>query len=152
MDKRLLCKPITLLLVSIIDAVLHDFHVRIREFTNEGVQNVAASSLESIRRMKKKEKLEKLIDTANEHSLLEPKGSEFYSRLHTLRTLRNRIHIQNIYNTPPPNEFDAFNEERKADAEKAVEKTLRIMARKYERKHRYVPPFKLPWDTHFPND
>jgi hypothetical protein len=90
-DKRLLCKPIVLLLVSIIDAVLHDFHTRVRDFTKEGVQNLAASSIERIRRMKKKEQFEKYIDSANEYGLLEPKGSAFYTQLHELRKLRNRI-------------------------------------------------------------
>jgi hypothetical protein len=41
--KRLLCKPIILLLVSIIEAVLYDLHDRIRFFTIEGVKNIPVS-------------------------------------------------------------------------------------------------------------
>ena len=37
-EQMLLCKPIILLLVSIIEAVLHDFHVRMRDYTIEGVE------------------------------------------------------------------------------------------------------------------
>src|SRR4051812_35890599 len=85
LDRRLLCKPIVLLLVSIIDAVLHDFHIRIRDFRNEGVQNLAWSSINRIRRMKKKDNLEKHIDSADEHNMLEPNRSVFYKQLHQLR-------------------------------------------------------------------
>jgi hypothetical protein len=149
-DKRLLCKPIILLLVSIVDAVLYDLHIRIREFRRESVQHIIASSLDRIRRMKNKDNFEKYIDSADEHSLLEPKGNALYNQLHELRKLRNRIHIQNKYNHKPANEYEAFTEEQKLSAEKAVEKTLRIMAEKYERKHDYVGEFNLPWDTHCP--
>jgi hypothetical protein len=38
--KRLLCKPIILKLVSIIKAILHDFHNRIKLFTIEDVTNI----------------------------------------------------------------------------------------------------------------
>jgi len=36
-EKRLLCKPIVVLLVSLIDAVFYDLHTRIKTFTREGV-------------------------------------------------------------------------------------------------------------------
>ena len=34
-NKRLLCKPIIIIVVSIIEAVLHDFHFRIQRHTFE---------------------------------------------------------------------------------------------------------------------
>jgi hypothetical protein len=48
-EKRLLCKPITVLLVTIIEAVLHDFHFRIVSYTREAVHGVAVSVLEYVR-------------------------------------------------------------------------------------------------------
>jgi hypothetical protein len=150
-ERRLLCKPIIVMLVSIIDAVLYDLHARIREFTREDIRNVIASSVERIRRMKKMDKLEKYIKSANEHGLLEPAGNHFYSQLDELRKLRNRVHIQNRWRHLPLDEYNAFDESKKLKAEKAVEKTLRIMARKFERKHDYVAEFVLPWEPHYPD-
>ena len=51
-EKRLLCKPIVVLLVSLIDAVFYDLHTRIKTFTREGVENIIASSIEYIRTSK----------------------------------------------------------------------------------------------------
>ncbi len=149
--KRLLCKPIILLLVSIIDAALYDLHTRIREFTNEGVQNVVASSANYIRGLKNMDKFEKCIASARKHALLDPPESVLYAELDDLRRLRNRIHIQNTKNDFERDEYDAFSDDRKILAERVLEKTLRTMADKYPRKHNYVNEFKLPWDTYFPS-
>ena len=148
-EKRLLCKPIILLLVSIIDAALYDLHTRIKKFTAEGVRHVLKSSVITIRALKKMDTLEKHIKSLNEHGLIEPRGGSIYTELDELRKLRNRIHIQNTKNHLPRNEYDAFTEERKLQAEKAVEKTLRIMAKKYTRKFDLVNKFTLPWNAHF---
>lgn len=149
-NKRLLCKPITLLLVSIIDAVLYDLHYRIRTFTREGVRNVIESSAKYIRGLKKMDQFEKCIKSAEEHGLLEVKGSALYKQLDELRRLRNRVHIQNKNKDFEADEYDAFNEIRQIFAEKAVENTLRIMAVKYERNLDYIKEFKLLWETYYP--
>jgi hypothetical protein len=151
-NKRLLCKPIVISLVSIIDAVLYDLHYRIREFKNEGVRNILNRSRDDIRNVKKMERLEATIVSARKHGLIEPAGDAFYDTLQALRELRNRVHIQNIKRHFPPNEGDAFTEARKLDAEKSVEKTLKIMARKYARDHDFVAAFQLPWNAHYPNE
>ena len=110
-NKRLLCKPITILLVStIIDAVLYDLHYRIRTFTREGVRNVIASSVKYIRGLKKWINLRKCIKSAEEHGLLEVRGSALYKQLDELRRLRNRIqYIQNKNKDFEPDEYDVFN-------------------------------------------
>jgi hypothetical protein len=48
-DKRLLCKPIILIIVSIIEAILHDLHFRIRNNTFEGVRNIAETVADYVR-------------------------------------------------------------------------------------------------------
>ena len=88
------------------------------------------------------------IKSAEEHGLLEVKGSALYKQLDELRRLRNRIHIQNK-NKDFANEQNAFNWNRKLLAEKVLENTLRIMAVKYERDHDYVE--ELPWETYNPS-
>jgi hypothetical protein len=149
-ERRLLCKPIIVLLVSLIDAVFYDLHQRIKTFTTEGVENIIASSIEYIRTRKKMDDLEKYIASAKKHGLIEPPNDTFYDNLDELRKLRNRVHIQNTKQYPPRNEYDAFSSEKKLLAEKAVEKTFRAMAKKYGRKLDYVDNFDLPWDAHFP--
>jgi hypothetical protein len=149
-QKRLLCKPITLLLVSIIDAVLYDLHWKINTFTKEGVKSILKSSIEYIRTLKTMDALEKFIASAKKHSLLAPGDNVLYVDLDALRRLRNRIHIQNTKKDFEPNEVDAFSPSRKVLAEKAVEKTLRAMAEKYARDTNFVGDFTLPWEAHFP--
>lgn len=151
-EKRLLCKPIIVLLVSIVDAVLYDFHTRIRYFTNEGVQNVAESSLKAIREMKGIDKLDKYIRTAENHTLFGPKNSVLYTELDDLRKLRNRIHIQNTKKEFELDEYKAFNDGRKQLAERVLEEILQTMSDKYSRKHNYVRDFELPWDSYFTNE
>jgi hypothetical protein len=146
----LLCKPVVILLVSLIDAVFYDLHTRIKTFTGEGVGKIIASSIAYIRTQKKLDDFGKYIASAKKHGLIEPPNDKLYDDLDELRKLRNRIHIQNTKNYPPRNEFDAFTEDKKLLAEKAVEKTLRIMANKYARKLDYVDNFNLPWVPHFP--
>jgi hypothetical protein len=147
-EKRLLCKPIVVMLVALIDAVFYDLHKRIKTFTREGVENIIASSIEYIRTRKKMDDLEKYI--AKKHGLIEPSNDKLYDDLDELRKLRNRIHIQNTKDYPPRNEYDAFTSDKKLLAEKAVEKTFRVMATKYARKLDYVENFNLPWEPHFP--
>jgi hypothetical protein len=79
----LLCKPIILLLVSIIEAVLHDLHRRIKTFTIEGVQNLATSAGDYIR-LKKIDEFEKYIASAKKHDLFNLADSGFYQQLDEL--------------------------------------------------------------------
>ena len=47
-QRQLLRKPMIIALVSITEAVLHDFHKRIQTFTLEGVQNVALNVIDYV--------------------------------------------------------------------------------------------------------
>jgi hypothetical protein len=94
-EKALLCKPIVILLVSLLDAVFYDLHTRIKTFTREGVENVIASSIAYIRTQKKLDDFGKYIASAKKHGLIEPPDDKLYGDLDELRQLRNRVHIQN---------------------------------------------------------
>lgn len=59
--RRLLCKPIILIIVSVLEAVLHDFHNRIKLFTAEGIKNLAEDVIAAIR-SKKMDKFEHYIE------------------------------------------------------------------------------------------
>lgn len=150
-DKGLLNKPITLILVSIIEAVLQDFHGRIVGFTSEGVQSLASTVIAYIRG-KDIDEFSQIIDSAKKHDLLNSKNPDFYDKLHLLRRIRNRFHIQNTKHDLEKNESDVFTSERKILAEQLLEQTLKIMAEKYTRQgfnvQGHVSDFVLPWAEH----
>jgi hypothetical protein len=152
--KNLLCKPIIILLVSIIEAVLHDFHSRIRWLTYEGIANLSHEVIEYIRG-KKIDELEKYIVSARKHDLFDRQDGAFYDLLDELRRLRNRVHIQNIKGDFAPDDYNAFNDFRKRQAERGLELTMKTMAAKYPRPehvHGHVANFNLPWPPHFQDE
>ncbi len=149
--QKLLCKPITILLISIIEAFLYDLHFRGRTFTSEGVANVARSWFEALRGSNVDE-FARLIDRAKNHKLLGDVGDEFYSSLHELRKLRNRVHIQNEKNDLDVDDVLAFTPARKVAAEEALEKVAKYLAAHYPRPEHvqgHVADFKLPWREHY---
>jgi hypothetical protein len=46
----LLCKPITITLASIVEALLHDLFFRMKSFTTEGVNNIAEKVLSDVQK------------------------------------------------------------------------------------------------------
>ncbi len=149
-EQQLLRKPIILTLVSITEAILHDFHFRIRNFTIEGVRNLSEEVLDYVRG-KRLDELEKYISSARKHNFFDLAYMNFYDVLDELRKLRNRIHIQNSKNHFEPNETDAFNELRKIQAEKVLEIVMKTMAKKYSRGDNLhcVEDFELPWKERY---
>jgi hypothetical protein len=150
--RRLLCKPIILILVSIIEAILHDFHDRIQNTKREHIANVTKAVANYVRG-KKIDELEKYIASAKKHKFFGLEDTNFYDRLQELRKIRNRIHIQNISNPLETDERGAFNEKRKKIAERVLEKTMKTMAEKFPRakQYNYVRDFSLPWNPYFAN-
>jgi hypothetical protein len=130
------------------EAILHDFHGRIKYYTREGVQNLAESVIAYVR-SKQIDRLERYIASAKKHNLFDMADNRFYDLLEELRKLRNRVHIQNEKNDFEPDERLAFSEARMRLAERVLEKLIRTMAQKYPRQHNHVRDFKLPWDPHF---
>ena len=149
-EQALLRKPIILTLVSIIEAVLHDFHFRIRCYTVEGVRNLPIEVLDYVRG-KKLDELEKYISSARKHDFFGLAYINFYDVLDELRKLRNRIHIQNSKNHFEPDETNAFSEQRKIQAEKVLEIVTKTMAKKYSRGDNLhcVEDFEFPWKEYY---
>lgn len=144
-----LLKPIIVLNVSIIEAVLHDFHLRIKENTVEGVHSLQQSVLDFIRG-KHIDRFEKYIDQAQKHDFFQLSHTSFYKKLHTLRKIRNRVHIQNTEAYTPVNERDVFTKSVKELSEVLLERTLKTMSEKHYRSgiENYVGEFVLPWKAH----
>jgi hypothetical protein len=148
-----MCKPIILLIATIGEAVLYDFHLRVQTFTSEGVKNVAKNVVDCIRG-KRIDEFQKYIASAKKHELLEGRDSDIYETLEQLRKLRNRIHIQNTKGDFEPHDRDTFTMDRQRAAEKTLEKVIKVMATKYlrpEHNQGFVAGFRLPWDEHDPS-
>jgi hypothetical protein len=144
-DRQLLCKPITIILISIIEAALQDFHFRCSKFTWEKVTNLA-DGVASIIRGKKLSKLSHYIQSAKKHGLFGEIDGEFYDTLELLSKLRNRVHIQNENNDLEPDEWNAFTPQRLA--ERSLEQVIKILAAKYPRPEHiagFVRDFDCPW-------
>lgn len=149
-EHAFLLKPIIILNASIIEAVLHDFHARIKQNILEGVPSLAQDVIDYVR-SKKIDEFEKYINQAQKHDFFDLSHTNYYKKLHTLRELRNRIHIQNTKAYKPKDEEGVFTESAKILSEKLLEITLKTMSRKHPRVgvKNYIGEFALPWEPHF---
>ncbi len=135
-----------LVIVSILEAVLYDFHWRVNKLVIEGISNLPKKVISYIQ-SKKIDELEKYITSARKHNLFD-KDIDFYDDMQQLRKLRNRFHIQNTKNHFEADESVAFSETRLLLAENVLEKTLKVMTQKYSRTYAHVVDFELPWGAH----
>lgn len=144
-------KPIILLNVAMIEAILYDFHRRIKWNTREGVSGLSTMVIDYIRG-KHIDKLETLIASSKKHDLFDEAGSSFYDDLEELRRIRNRMHIQNEKRHFENDDRIAFSELRLRKSEKVLEYVMQSLEAKYPRTvNVYTAPFELPWDTYFPD-
>lgn len=150
MKRDLLLKPIVLINVSIAEALLFDFLMRIKANVHEGVANIGQNVIDAIRG-KQFDKFEHYIAQAKKHDLFDASNTNFYAAMDSLREKRNRIHIQNDRNYSPANEVFAFTEKTKITSEKVLEKIIFTLSSKYPRDSRLhaVEDFVLPWERHF---
>ncbi|MGE0604879.1 MAG: hypothetical protein AB7O46_13945 [Xanthobacteraceae bacterium] len=142
---------ISVLLISIIEAMLYDFHFRCRKFIWEGVSEIGEDALAYIR-SKRIDKFARYIDSARKHNLFHDEHGDIYEQLDLLKRIRNRIHIQNESSDLEPNEIDAFTPARKIIAEQVLERVMKIMAVRFPRPAHaqgFVADFQLPWDEHY---
>lgn len=149
-EHLLVAKPIIILIGSICEAVLHDIHLRMREYTIEGVAGISGAILSYVRG-KKIDKFEVYIASAKKHELLGPKTDDIYESLDELRKLRNRVHIQNEKGHFEPDESKAFSLARQREAEKTLEVLLKTISVNHPRPGDvagHVSDFQVPWDEH----
>lgn len=149
--KRYLQKPITILNISIIEALLHDFYTRMKTFTREGVAGVSKDILARIG-IGNYDEFGNLISSAKRYDFFDQKHNSFYETLDELRKLRNRVHIQNTKRQLEPDDHAAFSAARMIQSEQALERVIETLQRKYPRKQSYTGSFVLPWNSHIAND
>lgn len=140
-------KPIIILIASIIEALLYDFHFKAKRYTLEGIKNITNDVLDYIR-SKNIDKLGRYIASARKHQIFNAQDKTLYDDLENLSKLRNRIHIQNEKNDLESDESSVFTNDRRILAEKSLEIVMKSMAANHNRNHEYVENFRLPWCSH----
>lgn len=140
-EKELLLKPITILIVSIIEALLDDYFYRIYSFTREGINGLSEEKLKKIRE-KKYEDFNNYINWSKKHNLFNSEDI-FYEEIHYLRDIRNKIHIQLNY----WNEDQVFTELEKEKAEKKCYDIMDYLSKNHlrDKNKKCVDNFILPW-------
>lgn len=148
-ERSLLRKPITVTLVSITEAMLHDFLQRVQLNTREGI-DLDPDVIKDIR-YKHLKKLDHFIACVKKHRLFGD-DETLYEQLDELRRLRNRVHIQSRDGRLEKNESQAFSVARKRRAENALEYVCRSLAMNFSRPvwaHGYVQDFEFPWEARY---
>lgn len=151
-EKAYLRKPMIITIASVLEVLLFDLHLRITSHTIEGVDNIKEEIAKTIRE-KTIDDFSKFIDSAQKHHLVGDPVTGIYERLHELRKLRNRVHIQNEKRYGEKKEKKTFSADRLEEAEGILELTMQKFEQKYLRGHdkHFVTNFRLPWDPHFPD-
>lgn len=148
-DKNLFYKPIILQNACITEALMHDFLIRAKYFTREGIATLPERIIKGIRG-KQFDTWGHYIDQFKKHKLLSGSGFDVYGTLNELRTLRNRVHIQNVQGELERDDVNAFNHERLHKSEKCLQFLLKTLSEKHSRKMGgYVDDFVLPYSSHF---
>jgi hypothetical protein len=152
-QKSFLEKPITVILVSICEALIYDFIGRSKLFIREGIDGLSGEDLEKLRN-RNSYNMDKKIKLIEELDLLQASEPRVYEYLRKLVSLRNRIHIQNENQNLEIDERDAFTLPRRVEAEKMLELLMKRLGALYPRPlhivmSQYVDDFELPWTAHF---
>ncbi|MCK9438786.1 hypothetical protein M0Q39_01765 [Patescibacteria group bacterium] len=150
-------KPITIFLVSIIEAILIDLLIRLDNATNDLPECLASDDVLKIKSKIGKDKRQKeridvltgeaqkyyamkrydfkeIIDYCRKFNLLFSENGNIYKYLDNFAWLRNRIHIENYHKNFEPNEEAVFTGDRLEIMEKTINYILSVMANRYGRK------------------
>ena len=141
-------KPITITIVSIIEAILVDFIRRLGEATRHQPSNISPDKLRKIQSRIRKESLKdgerykrrlynysKIIKRFKKYELFGPKDDEIYEHLTKFGQMRNRVHIENYYENFEEDEGKVFTDIR-------LETLETILFQLWEK---MVSDYKRPW-------
>ncbi len=135
-NKMLYNKPITLILISIIECILDDFVRRIQNRASDPLPNITQEVIKDFKykkqgqsyAVKKLEKFGHYINIIEKHKIFGD-TQNFYKILHFLRDVRNKIHIQES----SVDENRVFTEKNLKFSEQALEIIIKYMVEKYPR-------------------
>lgn len=147
-NKSFYYKPLTILIIGIIECVLYDILCRIKEERHEGIR-LSKTEKNTIRSKKWHDKFKCYIDICKKHNLL-GNNSKIYYDLHKYSLIRNRIHIQNHKQYKPEKESDLWNEKKVKTSGKLLCKVFLHLCNQFPRPsnfHNNPNPalFPTPW-------
>ncbi len=145
-------KPISILCVSVVEAVLADFMERLLRGTNQFPKKLADKKVLIKERLRRETKLhqaifldevyqytrlknfgfEDLIAISEEFQIM-GKDDEIYRKLKLMGRYRNRVHILNYFGNFERNESTAFNSRRTQEVVDYMQSILSYMASNYPR-------------------
>lgn len=150
----ILNKPITILLVSIIEGILIDFLTRIDQATTHLPAHVSRETLDKIKqeieRKKRPEKINdefgeriylrrkmyqfgELIEIFTKYGLFGDKDENIYNDLVNFGYLRNRVHIENYHRNFEDRETFVFTNKRLGELESVLSSLWAKMINDYKR-------------------
>lgn len=149
-EKNLYNKHISITIVSIIEAVLYDFIVRLSEATNHFPTSLSEEEKNNIKRDIDKDKItiksgkyeykrvknysnKELKAILEKHSLLGNKSTSIYKEFEEACFLRNRIHIFNWFGNFEPDEEFVFSDDRLKKIEDLLVKIITYLSNNYSR-------------------
>jgi hypothetical protein len=146
-SKRLLNKPITLIIISIVECVLEDFTRRCKHRSTDPLPNITQSQILEYK-TKKYDKFEHFSSISHKHNLFDQEP-RFYTMLDYLRKIRNRFHIQNCNNDLEPDEYSVFTDIRLHASEAVLEIIIEKMMTKFPRRTSSInfSDIVFPWDN-----
>jgi hypothetical protein len=144
-------KPITITIVSILEAMLIDFLDRLHIATNHLPKNLPPETVVKIKAeiekakrptktsdgriyyRRKMYKLSEIVGILEKHELFGKKGSEIYRLLGFFGDMRNRVHIENYHGVLESDESLVFSSPRLASLEQVLELFWNKMVSDYKR-------------------
>jgi len=128
-------KPLIIIHVSIIEALLHDFYIRLSQSTNHFPSSIPLDK-RKVMQSKFKTKnmsMDQLVKCFYEYELLGGKSSVIYPALKSLNYLRNRVHILNWFANFERDEIRVFTNSRLVATEKITSYIVNYISKNYSR-------------------
>lgn len=142
-------KPIIVVAMAIIECSLYDFLCRIHGRVSDSLPNIDAATLAYLENSNQTDELRKIIPIIECQNLLRvPAGDNIYGDLEHLRVVRNRIHIQNRFNSLVADESDIFTDINLHKVERCIERVCGVLCNVYPRWSKMPLPMKdfpRPW-------
>lgn len=151
---NILNKPITISIVSIIEAVLIDFLTRINEATNHLPNNISQDSLDKMKQEIEKQKKPFKVDSEigeriylrrkmynfsdivkvfRKYEIFGATNDPIYDQLLKFGDLRNRVHIENYHGNFEDRENKVFTSQRLTELEEIMDALWSKMTAEFQR-------------------
>lgn len=144
-NNELFNKPITIIIMAIVECILFDFIKRVNEHNIERIPNLDQSVINKTR-SKTLKMFKHIITHAKKYNLMLLENK--YDEIDELRELRNRVHIQNDTCSFDKNEYKLWNDKNAQRAGRILKEICEILCNYYPRPGKEIPNiehFPQPW-------